>query len=109
MLARCVDYDQGLGLVFFQFGGAGEHFVLREIQGANNMAAGVILGSADVDDHGLIGIDQRRQLTRGQAATTLAHFIGGQQCSKNDESASDQIVIRGEGKQMINHQKVPGR
>ena len=79
VLALGVDQDNGLGLVFFQLGQARDQLVLRNVQGANDMAGGIILGRANIDDDGLILVDQRGQLRRAQAATTAAQFVSDQQ------------------------------
>ncbi|MNN81606.1 hypothetical protein D3C81_1984500 [compost metagenome] len=65
--------------MFFQLGHAADQLVLRDVHRTDDVACGIFLGGADVDDQGLVGVDQGGQLAIAQALAATADFIDEQQ------------------------------
>ncbi|CAI8884362.1 hypothetical protein EMIT048CA2_20144 [Pseudomonas chlororaphis] len=104
VLTQGVDQNDGLGLVLFQLAHAGGQFVLRDVQRADDMARGEVLGRTDIDHHALLAVDQRGQFTGAEAAATAAQLVSDQQSQQDDEGADEQVVFSGELNQVSNHQ-----
>ena len=109
LLAHRIDDDQGLLFVFFQLGHAADQFVLRDVHRADDVARGIFLGGTDVDDQGLVGVDQSGQLAIAQALAATADFIDEQQDQQNNEDRNQDVVICRELNQVSNHQRCSRR
>ncbi len=109
LLAHCVDDDQGLCLVLFQLAQTVDHFVLRNVDRADDMTCGVFLGRADVEDQALVSIDQSGQLAIAQALAATTDFIEQQQDQQNNEDRNQDVVICRELNQVSNHQRCSRR
>ena len=96
MLAHGVDQDDGLALVLFQFGHAAVQLVGRDVQRVDDVPAGELLGRTDIQDHRLVGIDQRGQLAGRQALAALAQLVQQQQDQQDQQRRDQQVVVGGE-------------
>jgi len=109
VLTEGVDDDNGLGLVLVQLDHALGELLVGDIQRVDDMPGGEVLVRTHVDNHALLAIDQRGQLTAAEAFAATLQLGKDQQGQRDREGSGQQIMVGGEFKQMGKHQKIPER
>ena len=109
VLAHGIDHDDGLGLVLVQLDHPLGELLVGDVQRVDDMAGGEVFVRTHIDNHALLAIDQRGQLTAAEAFAATLQLGKDQQGQRDRESSGQQIVVGGEFKQMSKHQKIPER